>query len=81
MITSWWIPRTSDIAWTKNLINSMSQDGVWSTTDGMNVFRFDHENKKLTVLECTDLRLYEKVNVIFKGLGWSVIGGPNAAKE
>jgi hypothetical protein len=59
----------------------MAQDGVWATTDGLNIFRFDHENKKLTVLECTDLCLYEKVSVIFKGLGWSVLGTPDAVRE
>ena len=81
MSTEWWIPRKSDIEWTKTLINKVAQDGVWATTNSLNVFRFDHENKQLTVLECTDLSLYKKVKVIFEGLGWSVIEAPDATRE
>ena len=74
MSSKYWVPTKGDIEWTKNLLRSMKQGGIWATKDAVNVFKIDHENKQVTALMCTDAQLHERLKIILDGLGWSLLG-------
>jgi hypothetical protein len=77
----YWVPTRGDIEWTKNLLKSMKQGGVWATTNSANLFKIDHENKEVTAMMCTDAQLHGRLKTILDGLGWSLLGDPTAPER
>jgi hypothetical protein len=67
-----WKPTKFDITWSENLIRVMKQDGVWSTKDGLSVYKFDHKNKTLIAVLRHNSELHERIQIVFSKLGWSV---------
>jgi len=67
-----WKPTEFDIIWSENLIRIMKQDGTWATKDGLSAYKFDHKHKTLITIMNANPELHERIQIIFKQLGWSV---------
>jgi hypothetical protein len=68
-----WEPRDSDITWTKKLIDAVSDDAMWGTSDG--VYRFNKKSKTLTLLKIppgSDQESRDRIRICFEHLGWTI---------
>tara|TARA_B100000700_G_scaffold262585_2_gene299222 strand:+ start:2108 stop:2356 length:249 start_codon:yes stop_codon:yes gene_type:complete len=69
---SGWQPRPIDIKWSESLIRTIKQGGIWSTTNGRSIYKFDHDNKKLITVKNEDGTLHDRICIVFAELGWTV---------
>lgn len=61
--------------WSKNLINSIEEDGIWTVPRSGSVFRVEHSKKRLVLLS-GDTEFgsdFQVIRTVFEDIGWDVI--------
>lgn len=79
MVSRKYIPRPSDLVWTKNMIETMNDGGVWGLPINGQVYKFDKVNKELNLIEGKMDDMFDKVVVNFGYFGYKV--GDNRSKS
>lgn len=57
-----WKPRASDIQWTENLIRSIKDGGMWAIPMSSNIYRVNHTEKQLELVEGDALEMHDMVS-------------------
>jgi len=72
MVSKKYVPRASDLAWTKNMIECMNDGGVWGVPMNGQVYKFDKVNKELNLIEGKVDDMFNKIAVNFSYFGYKV---------
>lgn len=70
-----WHPSPAQLVWTKNLIDSVSDNAMWGAP-AMGVFRFDKPRKKLYLVEkypSCDEELLARTKIAFELCGYKLV--------
>ena len=68
-------PNLIDIAWARNLVESLSQGGRWASPQTGEVWRIDREKKELVLvnrLKPEEPELWEKYRAVFGKVGYQI---------
>ena len=70
-----WKPTTTDLAWCESLVAIIKDGGIWGTP-ATGIYRVDHINKQLVLMERSpefNKEDYERNVIAFAAIGWQVI--------
>ncbi len=67
-----WTPRPSDVAWARNMVETMKQGGLWAVPMNGAVYRFDKATKTLWLVEGPKDDVFDKNVAAFGKVGYRV---------
>lgn len=79
MVSRRYIPRPSDLLWTRNMIEQMNDGGIWGLPMNEQVYKFDKVNKELHLIEGELDDMFHKVVANFGHFGYKVYDRRNKA--
>lgn len=72
-------PDADHTAYATNLLGLLKHGGVWAVPISQQVYKVDHENKKLTLTHGPDtpeaVEVFEKNKILFDAVGYRVVDG------
>lgn len=66
-------PNDHDMSWTRKLISSLNEGGIWAVPYNGQVYQIYHSKKELHLIKGDDMNLFNKNKKIFFRLGYKVI--------